>query len=276
MHDELRDAGTDGRASGRGRAAAAGTALLASAALAGCAGSDPLLRVDAALFAPEFKGDVGLSNSIATDATTIDIASDLDLGDTDYVPYLRGECDVGPFNVAASAFKTSQEATGVVTADFGNITAGSTVESELDLFLAQGRAIVDLIDTSIVKVGLGLAAEWVDFELVEVEQTFGLTEEVDVNQVVPLIAVHAAAGIDLPYVMPLRLDLNVAGMTLDYDDIDGTVVDAEAMLRGDIENFGWFAGYRFVLVETDGEIDDQNFEGDITLAGWLVGLSVRF
>jgi len=244
-------------------------------ALCGCASSDPLLRVEAAVFTPSFDGDVGLSSSTVTDAETIDLVSALDLGDTDVVPYLRAEIDLGPFNVAASGFATSQDGTGITTADFGNISAGSTVDSEIDLTLAQGRAIVDLIDTNLVKLGLGLAVEWVDFELDSREQTLGLTESVDVAQLVPLVAAHASAGIDLPWVMPIRFDLNVAGMSLRYEDIDGTVLDVEALLRGDGGRFGWFVGYRHALIQSDGEVDGQDFDGDITVSGWLIGLNVR-
>jgi hypothetical protein len=248
----------------------------ACAALAGCASSDPLLRIDGGVFAAAFKGDIGLSNSTVTDVNTVNISSSLGLGDTDYVPYVRAEGDLGPFNLAATGFHTSQSGTGTVTADFGNITAGSTVDSDLDLTLAQGRLVLDFVDTSIVKAGIGLAAEWVDLDMKAREQTFGLSEEVTVNQILPLLAAHAAVGIELPYLMPMRFDVNAAGLTLHIQDIDGTVLDLEALLRGDWDHIGWFAGYRYVLVQTKGDIDNQRVEGDIQLAGWLAGISVRF
>jgi hypothetical protein len=257
------------------RGLAATAALIFFAALAGCSASDPLVRADLALFAPSFQGDVGLSNSTVTDVDTIDIESDLDLGDTDYVPYVRLEGDLGPFNLAGSWFETSQSGTGVVTADFGNITAGSTVESDLDLTLVNGRFVWDFINTDLVHLGLGVAAEWVDFDLEAKEQTFGLSESVSVSQVLPLAAAHAAVGIPLPWI-PLRLDVNAAGMSLHIEDVDGTVIDIEGLLRADFNHFGCFAGYRYILVQTDGVIDDQNFDGDIVLAGWLLGASVRF
>jgi hypothetical protein len=252
------------------------TVLLAAAGLAGCTSSDPLLRVDAALFTPSFGGDIGLSTTTDTDVTTVNISSDLDLGSTEYVPYLRGEFDIGPFNLAASGFKTSQDGTGTVTADFGDITAGSTVESEIDLTLVQARAVFDVLDLDMVKLGLGLAAEWVDFHFDQREQVFGLSETIDVTQVVPLIAAHGAVGIELPHFVPLRFDVNAAGMSLNLSDLDGTILDVEALLRADFDRVGCFVGYRYILIQTDGNIDDQSVDANVTLAGWIAGVSVRF
>lgn len=252
-------------------------ALLLTIALApGCTNSDPLVRVDAALFTPAFHGDVGLESTTTTDVTKVGITSDLNLGDTDHVPYLRGELDLGPFNVSMSGFKTSQEGTGTVTADFGDITAGSTVDTSIDLMLLEGRAVWDFVDMDMVKLGIGLAAEWVDFQLDMDEQAFGLTESIDVSQVVPLVAAHGAFAIDLPHFPPVRLDLNAAGITLNYADLDGTMFDVDAMLRADFDHVGCFVGYRYVLIQSDGSVDDQAIDADVALSGWLAGLSVRF
>jgi hypothetical protein len=244
------------------------------AGLAGCA-SDPLVVVDAAVFAPSIDGKLGLSDSVATDADPVDLDSNLGVDDTDYVPYGRAEADFGLLNLAASAFTTSQSGTGTVTADFGDIASGSTVDTDLDLILAHARLVADFLDTDVVKLGLGLGADWIDLDLDAQELSFGITEHVDVKQLVPLLEVHGAVQLPLQ-VVDLRLDLNVGGMALDFGDIDGTVLDVEAILRGEFEHFGVFGGYRFVMIDAKGEADDQNFDGDLDLAGWMLGVSVRF
>jgi hypothetical protein len=259
----------------QGRAVLLFVVIAASGAFAGCMSSDPLLRVDAALFAPHISGDVGLANSTVTDISTINLESDLHLGGTDYVPYVGAEVDLASFKFAANYFKTSESGTGTVTADFGAITAGSTVESKLDLALAQGRAVYDLFDNDLFKLGLGVTAEWVNFTLDAREQAFGLTEKIDVNEVVPLLAAHAAVRFDVPFLCPFMLDVNAAGMDAHYQDVGGLVLDVEAMLRAEFKHVDLFTGYRYITVNVDGTTSGQDFKGDVKLAGWMIGLSVR-
>ena len=250
--------------------------LLALAALGGCASEDPLVLIDAGLFAPTFDGTVALSDTTSTSMGDVDVGSDLDLGGTEHVPMVRAEGDLGPFLLTASWFSTSQDGTGFVNADFGDITAGSTVDTEIDASIASGRAIFDFIDTDLVKTGLGVAVDYVDLELRAEEDTFGISEDIDIQQAVPLLAAHGAVRIPLPIDMALRLDLHAAGIAAEFGDVDGTMLDLEAVLRGEWSWFGLFAGYRYILVDIEGEIDDEFFDGDVNLSGWQVGLTVRF
>ncbi len=252
-----------------------GSSVAALAALAGCTSEDPLLDVEAGLFAPKLEGDVGLSLPNSRAVASLDVDGDLDLGATSFVPYVHGEFDLGRLNLAVSGFKTSSDGSSVLPAAFGNIPGGTAVTSDLDLALANGRLVIDVFDNDLFKIGAGLAAEWVDLKLDASAPSVGIAESISVQQIVPLIAAHAAARLDLPFIMPLRFDVNAAGITLDYGEIDGTVLDVEALLRGELGRVGIFAGYRRVLAETRGRDDGQEFEGDVTLSGWLVGFSVR-
>ena len=255
----------------------AGIAFLAAGVLLpGCMNADPLVSVDAALFAPTFGGDIGLSNTTMTDVASVDLDSDLDLGGTDYVPYVRAEFDFGPLNAMVNGFQTTQKGDGTVTADFGGISAGSTVTTDLDLTMAHGRLVFDLLDMDVLTAGVGLAANWVDMELEARETTFGVDESLDLEQIVPLLAAHVATRIDVPMLIPLRFDLNAAGIALDYKDIDGTMLDLEALLHGELGHFGVFAGYRYVMMDVEGVSSGQEYDGDVTLSGWLIGLNVRF
>ena len=246
--------------------------LLAAGALGGCASEDPLFLVDVAVFAPAVSGDVSLSAL----NDRVDVDSDLDLGGADYEPLVRAEADFGPLIASASWFRMEQDGTSTLTADFGGISAGSTVASEIDIAVGQGRCVVDLLDTDVAKLGLGVAADWFDLDLESKEATLGTTERVDVEQLVPLLAAHGAVRFDLPLLMPLRLDVNAAAITAHIGDIDGTVVDIEAILRGEAGWLGFFAGYRYIYVSLDGEVSGDPFDGDIYLDGWMAGISVRF
>lgn len=246
--------------------------LLLSAAGCGL----PTLTIDGGVHSLTLDGDIGLSNSGSTGFDTIDLTSQLDLDDTEYVPIARVGVDLGRFDFQAWGFSSTTDGTGTVSADFGNITAGSAVESELDLTLAQGRALFDVIDFDFFEAGLGLAVQWIDFDLDVRETVFGLNESIHVQQPVPLLA--GRVGVDLGELspIPLAVELSAAGIWGSYGDLDGAVFDVELLARAQFGMFGVFAGWRQLQIELEGESGDQAFDGDMTTQGALLGVTLRF
>jgi len=244
-------------------------------AAAGCIGI-PTVTIDGGVHALELDGEIGLSNSASTGFDTIDLSSQLDLGDTEYAPIGRVGVDLGRFDFQAWGFTTSTDGSGTVTADFGNITAGSAVESELDLTLAQGRALFDVVDLDFFEAGLGLAVQWIDFDLDVHEQVFGLDESISVQQPVPLLA--GRLGVDLGELspVPVSVELSAAGIWGSYGDLDGAVVDVELLARLQFDLLGFFVGWRQLQIDLEGESGDQAFDGDVTTSGAVLGLTLRF
>jgi hypothetical protein len=241
---------------------------------AGCKSGDPLVTIEGGVFTPSLKGDVGLATSVNTDVDTINLSSELGLGATDVVPYLRGELAVAGFDVALSGFRTKQSGHGTVTADFGDITAGSTVDTKLDLGLAHAHVAYDLFTTKWLTVGAGLGADYIDLSLDAFDPVFMLSESIDVRQVIPLV--EARTSIHLP-VVPIDFDLAVGAITGSYHDVDGTVIDAEAMLHGRIAGpVALFCGYRYVHFDIKGVANSQSFDGNVVLSGFMLGASIRF
>jgi hypothetical protein len=257
-------------------AARARWAALAALALfgAGCSSSEPLFTVEAAAFAPTLSGDVGLTTSIGSGVETIDIERDLGLGGSEVVPYLRGEVLAGGFDFEVSGFRTEQSGQGTMTADFGGITAGTDVNTRYDLGIVHGHLAWDFVETKWLDVGAGIGGDYVGLSFDAEATTFATSESVDVNQVVPLVVARAAFR--LP-VVPIDLELGVGAITGSFEKIDGTVVDAEAILRGRIVGpLSIFAGYRFVHFDIKGERDSRAFDGDVVLSGFMAGASIRF
>jgi len=243
---------------------------------AGCIVGVPTVTIDGGVHALELDGEIGLSNSASTGADTIDLSSQLDLGDTEYAPIGRVGVDLGRFDFQAWGFSSSTDGTGTVSADFGNITAGSSVESELDLTLAQGRALFDVVDLDFFEAGLGLAVQWIDFNLDVHETVFGLDESVDVQQPVPLLA--GRVGVDLGELspIPVSVELSAAGIWGSYGDLDGAVVDVELLARAQFGLLGVFAGWRQLQIDLEGKSGDKTFDGDLTTSGALLGVTLRF
>jgi hypothetical protein len=241
---------------------------------AGCAGSDPFVTIEAAAFAPSIDGDVGISSSVSTDVDTINLQSQLGLGDREVVPYLRAGVNVARFDLALSGFRTSQSGHGTVDADFGDIIAGSNVDTDLDLGLVHGHVVYDLFQTKWATVGAGLAADYIDLQLDASDPTFMMEEKIDVRQIVPLV--EARASFRLP-VVPIDLDLELGAITGSYQDVNGTILDAAVMLHGRIAGpLSLFGGYRYVHFDLKGVSNSQSFDGDVVLSGFMFGASVRF
>jgi hypothetical protein len=241
---------------------------------AACSSSDPLFTVEGGAFAPSLSGKVGLATSVNTDVNTINLASELGLGSREVVPYLRAELAVAGVDAGLSGFRTSQSGHGTVTADFGNITAGSSVDTKLDLGLAQAHVAFDFVETKWLTIGAGLAADYVDLSLDAVDPVFVLTESIDVRQVIPLV--YARTSVRLP-VVPVDLEVSLGAITGSYQDVDGTVIDFEAMLHGRIGGpVSLFGGYRYVHFDIKGVSNSQSFDGNVVLSGFMLGASIRF
>lgn len=244
-------------------------------ALSGCVGS-PELVLDGGLYAPRLDGALALSNTTLTSLDEVDLDTDLDLGDSDAGPFARAEIDLGGIDLTAWGFATSASGDGKVTADFGNISSGSQVTSELDLTLAQGRVLFDVLERGGFELGAGLAAQWIDTSLAVTETTFGLAESVDLAQAVPLLAARAGFDLGKLGLLPLAIELSAAGIQASFADIEGTILDLEALARLDFGTLGLFAGWRYLLIEIDGMSSGQDFAGDVTLEGFVAGLTLRF
>jgi len=243
-------------------------------AATGCSSAGPAITVEAGLYTPQISGRVGLATSVVTDVNTIDLQSSLDLGDRQYVPYLRAELNAGGFDLALSGFKTSQTGTGSVTAGFGSITAGSTVNSKLDMGFVHGRATFDLLDAKWLTLGAGLGADYVDIKLDAKEIVFGLDESIAVKQALPLVV---ARGVVRPPMLPIDFALEVSGITGHYQDIDGTLIDVEALLHYNVVGpLSVFGGYRFIHFAIKGSASGRSFDGNVGLSGFLLGASFRF
>jgi hypothetical protein len=254
--------------------AARGLAFASALATAACISESPNVTIEGGLYAPTLKGEIGLSTTVVTDVDTIDLDSSLDLGKTEYVPYLRGEFAIAGLDLSLSGFKTSQTGTGTVTADFGDITAGSTVDSKLDLALAHASLCYDVVDTKPFTFGAGIGADYFDLDMDVHNVAFGLDESVQIRQAIPLLV---ARGVVRTPVLPLDLQLEVSGITGHVEDFDGTLVDVEALLHCKIAGpLAMYGGYRYVHGQFQGTTNDRNFDADVTVTGFLLGATFRF
>ncbi len=215
-------------------------------------------------------GDVALSPS-GSGTIRQDIESGLGLGDPQGSVYGRLELDCGVPVLTVSGFTFQEEGQGQLGPQFGQIPAGTTVQSEVDFTNFKAALAFD-IDLGVVKVAPGVAVDVFDMDI-QVRDSLGLSNE-DIDVLAPVPMAFLRATVDLGAV---ALVGEGGYMSLDVDDVDGTFWDAEGWIEvrptGGLFLFG---GYRHISIAGTGIVDNQDFDADLTIAGWQVGGGFRF
>lgn len=219
-------------------------------------------------------GDMALSPTGGAVGPTIDqdIESGLGLGDQSGSPYVRAELDLGVPVLSVSAFQFSDSGIGMLNGSFGNISGGTQVATDLD-FRNVKTALTFDIDLGPAKISPGLAVDLFDLDL-HVQDVAGFAEE-SVSLIAPVPMLFMRAEADLGIVAGVA---ELGGLkTPRIQDIKGTFWDGE--LRVEVRPapmFHLFAGYRFMHLDGNGNIDNQDFSTSLDISGWLIGGGIRF
>jgi hypothetical protein len=194
------------------------------------------------------------------------------LGDEQGVPYVRAQIDLGVPVITASGFMFDEQGQGTLTANFGNITAGTDVLTDID-FANVKASLGFKIPLGPVSLTPGVAVDYIDLHLVVQDTLAIVTEDIDVQAPIPLLFLAA------------NVDLGVLGVTgevgwieiPDYQGVDGTFWDAELLAEVRLSPaLHVFGGYRIIGLDAVGDVDNQDFATDLTVSGWIVGGGFRF
>lgn len=219
-------------------------------------------------------GDVGYVSGTSTAAVRQDVESAFGLGDDRGAPYVRAALDTGVPVLSVSAFQFSESGRGNLNADFGDIISlpgGVPVSSELDFTNVKG-AYAFQISLGPVAISPGIAIDWFDIDMT-VRDGIGITtENVQLQAPVPLAFLRGE--VDLGIVSGL---LEVGYMEYGVDDLDGKLLDIEALLQvHPTAMLSLFAGYRSLNLQVDGELDGDTIDTDLTVSGFMLGGGLRF
>ena len=220
-------------------------------------------------------GNVALSASggSLSGTTSQDIDAAFGLGDATGAPYVNLEFDFGVPVISVSGFTYEERGTGQLSAQFGNLAAGTNVESDMR-FSNVKASIAFQIDLGPVAIGPGIALDVVDLDL-SVRDTSGFsTEDIKVQAPVPMAFLRG--DVDLGVVSGVA-ELGYIQVPTGVNDVEGTFWDAE--VRAELRlspGFHVFAGYRMLHVDGEGTVDDQSFATDLDVGGWMIGGGFRF
>ncbi|MBK8980600.1 MAG: hypothetical protein IPM29_32250 [Planctomycetes bacterium] len=248
--------------------------LLALGAVA-CGCSAPGARVHLGYMQSQVSGELALAPSSGLPLTSplaIDVESGLGLDEPAPSVLVRAELDAGPVRVTASAFQYSESGSGTLTSSFGNIPINADVDSDLDFVALKTAATFDILDLGPVRISPGIGVDLFDMKASVTERLTQTTEDVDELFPIPMLFLQGEVEVG-----PVGAIVDIGGMDVGYGDFSGTFIDIEALVYYEpVEHVEVFAGYRWISLDADGTVDDQDFVADLVIQGWFLGGGVSF
>lgn len=242
-------------------------------AASGCAPT--AIRGHAGAAFMQVQGQTGLANSSGTlspGAVKNDFEDALDVGDRNASPYLRAEAEWSRHRVTFSGFQYDENGQSTLASDFGDIPAGTSVNSSLEFWNVKGAYSYDIIPVDVLRIAPGVEVAYSAYDFDVVARTSTAFESLQVDGLVPMVFLQGE--VDLGVVAGV---VDLAWIDADLEDTDGTWWDIEAMVRVvPIERLELIAGYRFMQLDLEGNADGRDFDTDMQVSGLFFGGGVRF
>ncbi len=240
---------------------------LALLALSACSGLGASIQGGYGIF--QMDGDIALGPSVgnvALDTIKTDIQKGLGLDEEVGTPYARADLELAVARISASGFTHNQEGEGRLTVDFGDITLGTDVNTEITMNAAKASVIFDMINIGVLRIGPGLGASYFDIDMNV--RSLVRNEDVEIQAPVPMIFLQAEVGIG-----GFSALVEAGGIYYEAPEAEGIFFDIEAMARLNLhENIHLFGGARWLQIDGKGDVDGHDFEIDLGLRGLMVGI----
>lgn len=209
-------------------------------------------------------------NSSNLDNIQNDVEDDFGLGDQVGAPYVRGEIDLGAITLTGSGLTFSETGMGTLSQPFGDVPAGTAIDTDFELLNLKGAIGLDLIDLGAVRISPGVSVDVFDIDM-RLENPATLEfEQVDTLAPVPMLFVQGEVSFG-----PVGATLDVGFMDADFDEIGGTWIDIEGLATLNlVPAMEIFAGYRYISIDTTGDADGQEYAADLELQGWTLGVGL--
>jgi hypothetical protein len=241
--------------------------------------SAPGIEVDVGFMQTQLSGDITFDDLADTlDVGAVDVEQDLGLNDPSNSFYGRAEIDLTFPHITVSGFQYDEVGTGVLSAGFGGINANVPVRSEVEASNVKAALTFDF-DIGPVRISPGAALSVLDFNLTVTDITgigslVGAPEQETFDEVLPIPLAFVQTEVDLGIA---SATVDVGAIDVEVQDVDGTFVDVEALLKiHPWDHTSFFVGYRLISADVDGSFDDERFTGDLALQGWMIGGGLKF
>lgn len=246
--------------------------LISLGFLASCSAPQFTAEASYGMLAPD--GDVGLSSS-GTSAAKQSLSS-LGIDDSEATLAARADFKWGMPHLTVGTQSTSWDGSATLAQDFGDLSAGEAVSTQLDLALHRAALTWDLAPTDNLELGIGLGVLLVDLQAVADPDNPTL-EDQELDAFVPLPTLAARAGGRLG---PIDLEALLSGIRLDLDGDEASYLDFDARLKyaffgspGSL-NGSLVLGWRSTSIALSYDDDTDNVDTDLSFSGVYLGLQV--
>ncbi|MCB9879474.1 MAG: hypothetical protein H6835_17910 [Planctomycetes bacterium] len=254
-----------------------GLLLLSSLSFVACVGQT--YRADAGVMMLRARGDVALQNAAqAPVPPSNSVYGQLGQGSSQASPYLALRTDYERHRIKLHGFGFDNSGSGALTQNFGDLTAGTQVQSNAQFWAAAANYGYELLREDLPWLGydayvrLAAGVELGFYSLDVSAQSGALRESVQTSVLVPLPFVEAEAVWG-----PVTVGANLGVMSADLGDGNGKYWDFETNARWQItEEFDVMGGYRYLLLNVNGRASDRDFDADIDLQGIFLTAGITF
>ncbi len=191
----------------------------------------------------------------------------------------RVDFSAGPFEVSADYLDVSYAGSGDVETEIEfngqTFTVGTIVDTEIDIKLGRASATWDMIPTNTVDLGLGIGLAYTKARAYVREQSTGDSAVTEEEAPFPYLAARARVALG-----DLSLELLGGYLQFDYDDVDASYLDLDAMARwaviGGDEHLAvsLLAGYRIIQLDLEYLDSGDTVDIEADLKGPYAGISL--
>ena len=228
------------------------------------------ITVDAGYTSLDIEGEIGLTPSVTSTLSPqrIDIEEGFGLRESMESPYGRVELQAMIARLQVSGFQVDQSGRGNLAVQFGDIPVSTAVDSTIDITNLKAELLFDLFHIGPVRISPGIGVDYFDLELESRSVAVPtLSETLDAKAPVPMLFLQAEVDLDI-----VDIVADIGGMKADVEDADGTAIDIEVLARfRPIDHLEIFVGYRHIILDVEGRDENQDYLGDLTLSGFMVG-----
>jgi hypothetical protein len=151
------------------------------------------------------------------------------------------------------------------------------VDSSLELAATKMMVGIDVLNTSIARVGILAGFDLLSFNKFSLTNAGSSVQNVLVNQEVPIPIIGLRGDIAIPGTS-ISLGTEISGISIDVADIEASFFDHNINLSMEIvKNAEVVVGYRTISLNVDGDIDDTRIQNmDLSMSGPYFGVSIYF
>ncbi|MFT7534937.1 MAG: hypothetical protein ACI85K_000888 [Hyphomicrobiaceae bacterium] len=242
--------------------------LLLVITFAACAGQT--YRAEVGPMFARARGEFTLANSAQFLPPNNSLDGNMGLGETEVAPYVALRTDYNKHRVRLNGFYLDSEGSATLANAYGNIAAGTTVQTTMDFFAIASNYSYEVMREDHYRIGIGAQLGFYSLD-VGARSAAG-REEVTSEVFVPMPYLEIEG-----FWKDFTVGANMGIMSADLGDASGRYIDLEGYANWAInESYDVKLGYRYLLLDGYGRASSRDFDADVDVQGLYLSAGIRF